>query len=90
MKRVLVTYTGHVQGVGFRATARQLARGFKVSGWVKNLSSGGVELVIAADEAELEAYLKAIRDSHLGQKIGKEVVEPYENHAIEGDFQIKY
>jgi acylphosphatase len=89
MKHVLVTYTGRVQGVGFRATARQIARNFKVSGWVKNLSSGGVELVIAAEEAEIEAYLKAIRDSHLGQKIDREVTEPY-NQMVKGDFDIRY
>jgi len=42
----LVRYRGCVQGVGFRYTARRLAEGFPVAGYVRNLSSGEVELVI--------------------------------------------
>ena len=90
MKRVLVRYSGRVQGVGFRATARQIAGGFKVSGWVKNTSDGGVELVVAAEAAELEAFLKAIRDSPLGHKIDREVQEDYDDAALKGDFDIRY
>jgi acylphosphatase len=88
MKRVLVRYSGRVQGVGFRANARQLARGFKVKGWVKNTPDGGVEMVVAAEGAELEAFLKSIRDSRLGAFISREVVEPYGGEAGEG-FEIQ-
>jgi acylphosphatase len=90
MKRVLVRYSGRVQGVGFRATARRIAGAFEVSGWVKNTADGCVEMVVAADAAELEAFLKAIRDSHLGPKIDREVQESYENEAVQGDFDIRY
>ena len=39
-----VIFTGRVQGVGFRYTTKQIALGFDVSGTVKNLSDGTVEL----------------------------------------------
>ena len=90
MKRVLVTYSGRVQGVGFRAGVRQIASKFKVSGWVKNLSNGNVELVVAAEDMELADFLRAIRDSRLGGFIDREVQEPYANEQLKGDFEIKY
>lgn len=49
-----VTYRGRVQGVGFRYTARTVAAGYAVQGFVRNLPDGGVQLVVegAADEVE--------------------------------------
>jgi acylphosphatase len=44
-QRRRVLYTGHVQGVGFRFTVRELAQRFAVTGFVRNLSNGKVELV---------------------------------------------
>ena len=41
-----VVYSGHVQGVGFRYTAQRIARGLSVAGYVKNLPSGQVELLV--------------------------------------------
>jgi len=75
-RTVLVRYTGSVQGVGFRATARRIAQGFAVRGWVKNEPDGSVSLIATAEAAELEAFLKAVRDSRLGGLIDREVVEP--------------
>jgi acylphosphatase len=47
-----VTYRGRVQGVGFRYTARTVAEGYAVQGFVRNLPDGRVQLVVegAADE----------------------------------------
>ena len=44
MISVQVFYEGNVQGVGFRYTVKQIAKGFDVIGWVKNLRDGRVEL----------------------------------------------
>jgi len=57
----LLRYEGRVQGVGFRYTVKNLARGFEVTGTVRNLPDGRVELVAAsADPAELDAFLEEI------------------------------
>ncbi len=40
MERVIVHYSGRVQGVGFRATARHIACGYEVTGMVRNLPDG--------------------------------------------------
>jgi acylphosphatase len=58
-KRVI--YTGRVQGVGFRASARQLAREFAVAGVVRNLPDGTVELIAQGEADEVTAFLGAVQ-----------------------------
>ena len=58
--RLQVHFSGHVQGVGFRYTVQRLALGFDVTGWVKNLSDGRVEMLIEGERGELEAFQAAI------------------------------
>lgn len=65
-----VFYTGRVQGVGFRYSTKRIASGFDVTGWVKNLPDGRVELFAQAfDAAELESFLEDIQRSSLGSHI---------------------
>lgn len=56
-RRLHVYFTGQVQGVGFRFTAATLAEGFAVTGWVRNLYDGRVELLAEGTEREAENYL---------------------------------
>jgi acylphosphatase len=65
-----VLYTGRVQGVGFRAAVKQIAEGFEVTGWVKNLADGRVEMqAMATDSDELHEFLAAIDESQLSSFI---------------------
>lgn len=65
-----ILYSGRVQGVGFRYSTKQIASGFEVTGSVKNLPDGRVELLACAQDAEeLEAFLAAIDESSLGSLI---------------------
>lgn len=56
-----ITYAGHVQGVGFRYTTQNLASGYDVLGYVKNLPDGQVELVVEGKADELNDFLAEIR-----------------------------
>ncbi len=59
-------FSGRVQGVGFRAAIKRIASGFEVTGWVKNLEDGRVEMqVICHDSDEMDDFLAAIDDSDL-------------------------
>ena len=49
-------FEGHVQGVGFRYQTLNVARGFEVTGTVRNLSDGRVHLYAEGDEAEVRAF----------------------------------
>jgi acylphosphatase len=64
-----VFYSGRVQGVGFRFTVKMLAQGFEVTGRVRNLADGRVELAAEGARSELEEFRKAIQDSELGHFI---------------------
>ena len=72
MKSVRVLYEGKVQGVGFRAAILSLAKGYEVTGWVRNSPDGRVELFASGDAAEVEDFLQGIRESHLAGHIEKE------------------
>src|ERR1051325_11909955 len=65
MTSVQVFYEGKVQGVGFRWTVRHIATGFEVTGWVRNLPDGRVELQVGGDENEVRAFLEAVKQSEL-------------------------
>lgn len=72
--RMLIFYSGHVQGIGFRYTVKSVAAGFEVTGTVRNLPDGRVELVAEAPREELEAFRQAIRESGLEHFIRDEHV----------------
>lgn len=59
-KQVHAYYSGRVQGVGFRFTAEDIARDLEITGWVKNLSDGRVEVVAEAGEDRLKEFLEKI------------------------------
>ena len=69
-----IFYSGRVQGVGFRYTAKTVALGFEVTGMVRNLPDGRVELKAEGAREELEAFRLAIRESGLGSFISNEQV----------------
>jgi acylphosphatase len=73
-RRLTVHYSGRVQGVGFRYTAKTVAAGFEITGIVRNLSDGRVELVCEGRHAELEAFRAALKDSGLAGFIRDEQV----------------
>ena len=69
MKQLHVIFTGRVQGVGFRYTAERIARHFVVTGYVRNLADGNVELSAEGEEAILKDFLKAICGSPMNPYI---------------------
>ncbi len=55
-------FSGRVQGVGFRYTASQSARGYDVTGFVRNLNDGRVELQLEGEEKECRLFVEALND----------------------------
>lgn len=73
-KRVI--FEGRVQGVGFRYTVKDLARGFDVCGWVKNLPDGSVELQVMGEADEVESFIvEIVEESNVAHHIKNHTVE---------------
>lgn len=64
--RATIHYAGRVQGVGFRYTVYQLAKGYEAAGYVKNLPDGRVELVAEGAESEVRGFLDDIANKMVG------------------------
>jgi acylphosphatase len=85
-----VLYEGHVQGVGFRFTVRHIAKGFDVTGWVRNLPDGRVELQVTGEEDELDAFIRRIADSELHSLIRKQTENKLNEPVAARGFDIRH
>lgn len=88
-ERYVVLFTGHVQGVGFRYTTREIASRFDVTGFVRNLNDGRVELVAEGAAKELRAMLEEIR-SEMGQHIHDQAIQTLPANHEFTHFDIRY
>ncbi|MBL8762982.1 MAG: acylphosphatase [Phycisphaerae bacterium] len=82
-----VVFSGRVQGVGFRATARAVAAGYDLSGAVRNLQDGSVELHAQGETSEIDRYLDELRGA-LRDFIRSETAENVPEVACERGFVI--
>ncbi|MEE9295534.1 MAG: acylphosphatase [Phycisphaerae bacterium] len=64
--RRTVVFSGAVQGVFFRATTRDTARRFAVTGYVRNLPDGRVELVAEGESVEIDSFVAAVEEAMVG------------------------
>ena len=56
-----ITFTGRVQGVGFRATAQDIAQQVGVTGWVRNEPDGSVRCVVEGSPSEADQFLDHVK-----------------------------
>ena len=58
-----VLFSGRVQGVGFRFTTEAIASRFQVTGYVRNLPDGRVELIAEGTKTELDRFQTTIEST---------------------------
>jgi acylphosphatase len=85
-----VIYEGRVQGVGFRFTVRQIAKGFDVTGWVRNLSDGRVELQVTGEAGEVRAFLDQVAQSELHSLIREQAESKLNEPVTSRGFEIRH
>ena len=90
MASLQVFYEGNVQGVGFRWTVRHIAKGFDVTGWVRNLPDGRVELQVSGEEGEVRAFLDAIAQGELHGLIKKQTQSTQSGPLSARGFEIRH
>lgn len=90
MMSIQVFYEGNVQGVGFRWTIRHIAKGFDVTGWVRNLIDGRVEMQLNGEESEVRAFLAGVAESELSSHIRKQTQTPLAQPVEARGFEIRH
>lgn len=74
-----VVFEGRVQGVGFRYCTKELAKGYEVTGWIKNKPTGVVEMAVKGEDTEVEAFLAAIHKSEVAKHIKQTTVSEHKD-----------
>lgn len=88
MKRIRVIISGRVQGVFFRSAARRAAADLNLTGWVRNMEDGRVEVVLEGADADVERMIAWCKAGPPAAKVEK--VTTMEEHYTGGftDFSI--
>ena len=58
MSTVHLLVEGKVQGVFYRASAKEMADDLGLSGWVKNREDGNVEMIVSGEESKINEFIK--------------------------------
>lgn len=82
-KRLRVFVTGLVQGVNYRAWAKGQAERLNLTGWVRNLPDGRVEVLATGEPEALEKLLTLLKTGHPLARVEKTMVSWEED---EGEF----
>ena len=80
-------FHGRVQGVGFRYTAKYLARSMNLTGWVKNLTDGRVEAELQGQAELVDSFVERI--SQRGRIVVEFVEEEDRELCYEEGFEVR-
>jgi acylphosphatase len=78
---------GKVQGVFYRATAKEMAEKIGIKGWIKNTPSGDVEAVVTGNEQELAEFTSWCKQGPRRANV-TEVISTQREHATFEDFSV--
>ena len=87
--RRTVLFAGHVQGVGFRYTVERIARRFRVTGYVRNLRDGRVEVVAEGTSDEIGRFIAQIEETMAGYVHDRQIEDSPATGDF-GDFSIRF
>jgi acylphosphatase len=79
---------GRVQGVFYRASAKQVAREIGVTGWVKNTDEGDVEIVAAGTVEQLRKFIDWCKVGPARAKVTEVVIDYIEGECSK-NFEIR-
>jgi acylphosphatase len=90
LARVNIVIKGLVQGVYFRATARQKAHKLNITGWVKNRWDGSVEILAEGEREKLQELIAWCHQGPSGAIVEEVEVDwqPFQDEFL--DFTIAY
>ena len=62
-KRYYIVVCGRVQGVGFRYTMQSNAVKLQLTGWVRNMENGNVEMEVEGEDETITNFIRAMREN---------------------------
>jgi len=89
MKTIRIIVSGRVQGVFYRDSTERKALDLGLKGYVRNLSSGDVEIVVQGDEASKHALISWCREGPSHASVTEIAHEEFEASEYD-DFEVKY
>lgn len=90
MVRYLVIIDGRVQGVGFRYFAQSNAMKHNLTGWVRNMDNGMVQLEIQGLDEKVNSFLSVIKKGNTFIRVDDFSLKKIEIIKDESKFKIKY
>jgi acylphosphatase len=84
MKTIRLTIKGKVQGVFYRATAKEVADMLGIKGWIKNLPDENVEIIATATEDLLQKFIDWCKLGPRKAKVDEVTVESLEFQEFNG------
>jgi len=58
-----IVFNGYVQGVGFRFTANSIAKRYNLTGFVRNLEDGKVEMFLQGEPQDIDDYIVDLKET---------------------------
>lgn len=90
MIQLHIIVSGEVQGVGYRYYTQMKAIQFGITGWVKNLQEGGVEILASGGKDNLERFIDEVRRGNPFSTVDHIEVNETEKTETYRSFAIKY
>jgi len=87
MRTVHLVIKGKVQGVYYRASARDVAREIGVTGWIKNMTDGNVEALVSGPEERVEKFIEWCRKGPKNAEVSEVIVNDSKERPL-ADFRI--
>lgn len=81
--------SGYVQGVFFRSTTRDIAKSLSLSGWVRNLADGRVEIMAEGEEEDVKRLIEWAKKGPPGARVLDVKVEYKEPQGAFEGFEIR-
>lgn len=88
MERKVINIFGRVQKVGFRFSTLQKARKLDITGYVKNLRDGSVEIEAQGEELIIEEFIAWCKQGPIYSEVKKIIVEDMDIKKDESKFEI--
>ncbi|WP_407647284.1 acylphosphatase [Gracilibacillus oryzae] len=90
MKNIHAFVEGKVQGVGFRYFTQSTAIDHNITGWVRNLDDGSVEILAQGEEGNLDSFIEKIKKGpSMFAKVTDVKIEEFDDSKEHSNFEIK-